>query len=146
MSLMISYFLFFTNFILFFKILFIFRERAREGEREGEKHQCVVASRAPPNGHVAHNPRMCPDWKSNLWSFDSHVSTQSTEPHQPGQMSYFYEIVRINSNVIGRVLDLRMGCNWRAPEETGIPDRLSDLGRCEDRGDPIDSRWYVGIP
>ena len=23
--------------------LFIFRERGREGEREGEKHQCVVA-------------------------------------------------------------------------------------------------------
>ena len=29
---------------LFFKILFIFRERGREGDREGEKHQCVVAS------------------------------------------------------------------------------------------------------
>ena len=29
------------------KILFIFfRERVKEGEREGEKHQCVVASRA----------------------------------------------------------------------------------------------------
>ena len=27
--------------------LFIFRERGREGEREGEKHQCVVASHAP---------------------------------------------------------------------------------------------------
>ena len=25
-------------------ILFIFRERGMEGEREGEKHQCVVAS------------------------------------------------------------------------------------------------------
>ena len=31
------------SFLFFFKILFIFRER-REGEREGEKHQCVVAS------------------------------------------------------------------------------------------------------
>ena len=36
--------------------LFIFRERGREGEREGEKHQCVVASRAPPTGHLACNP------------------------------------------------------------------------------------------
>ena len=27
--------------------LFIFRERGRKGEREGEKHQCVVASCAP---------------------------------------------------------------------------------------------------
>ena len=33
----------------FFKIfyLFIFRERRREGEREGEKHQYVVASNVP---------------------------------------------------------------------------------------------------
>ena len=31
----------------FFFNLFIFRERGREGEREGEKHQCVVASHAP---------------------------------------------------------------------------------------------------
>ena len=31
---------------LFLKILFvfIFRQRGRQGEREGEKHQCVVAS------------------------------------------------------------------------------------------------------
>ena len=31
---------------VFFKrfYLFIFRERRKEGEREGEKHQCVVAS------------------------------------------------------------------------------------------------------
>ena len=26
----------------FFKILFIFRQRGREGEREGEKYQCVI--------------------------------------------------------------------------------------------------------
>ena len=39
-------------YILFFKgfCLFIFRERGREGEREGEKHQCVVASHTPRNG------------------------------------------------------------------------------------------------
>ena len=51
----------------FFKIfyLFIFRERGREGEREGEKHQCVVASHAPPTGDTAHNPGMCSDWESN---------------------------------------------------------------------------------
>ena len=30
--------------------LFIFRERRREGEREGEKHWCVVASHKPPLG------------------------------------------------------------------------------------------------
>ena len=50
----------------FFKFyLFIFRERGREGEREGEKHQCVVASYAPSTGDLAHNPGMSPDWKLN---------------------------------------------------------------------------------
>ena len=28
----------------------MFRQRGREGEREGEKHQCVVASPIPPTG------------------------------------------------------------------------------------------------
>ena len=52
---------------LFFKrfYLFIFREGGREGEREVEKHQCVVASRVPPTGDLARNPGMCPDWESN---------------------------------------------------------------------------------
>ena len=45
--------------------LFIFRERVGEGEREGEKHQCVVASCAPLTGGLACNPGMCPDWESN---------------------------------------------------------------------------------
>ena len=45
--------------------LFIFTERGREGDREGEKHQCVVASR------LAHNPGMCPDQESNWRPFDS---------------------------------------------------------------------------
>ena len=55
------------NEIIFKKIfyLFIFRERGREGEREGEKHQCVVASCAPPTGDLVFNPGMCPDWESN---------------------------------------------------------------------------------
>ena len=56
------------KFILFFKrfYLFIFRQRGREGEREGEKHQCVIASRATPTGDLAHNPGMLPDWELNL--------------------------------------------------------------------------------
>ena len=45
--------------------LFIFRERGREGEREGEKYQYVVASCTPPSEDLAHNPGMCPDWESN---------------------------------------------------------------------------------
>ena len=64
--------------------LFIFRQRGTEGERKGEKHQCVVDFHRPPTGDLAHNPGMCPDWGSNRWPFGSHADTQSTEPHQPG--------------------------------------------------------------
>ena len=66
--------------------LLIFRERGREGERDGEKHQCVVAFRAPPTGDLAHNPGMCPNWESNKRPFGSQAGTQSTEPHQPGPL------------------------------------------------------------
>ena len=33
----------------------------REGERQGEKYQCVVVSHAPPTGNLDHNPDICPD-------------------------------------------------------------------------------------
>ena len=39
--------------------LYTFLERGKEEEREGEKHQCVVASHVPPSGDLAHNPGMC---------------------------------------------------------------------------------------
>ena len=53
-------------FLMIFCLGFIhFRQRGREGEREGQKHQCVVASHMPPTGDLAHNPGMCPDWESN---------------------------------------------------------------------------------
>ena len=62
-----------------------FIERGMEGEREREKHQCVVVSHVPPTGGPAQNPVMCPDWESNQWPFDSQASAQSTEPYQPGR-------------------------------------------------------------
>ena len=40
----------FTFYFLFLKILFIFRESGREGERDGEKHQCMVVPNTPPTG------------------------------------------------------------------------------------------------
>ena len=52
------------GFLFFFFLrfhLFIFREMGREGEREGEKHQCVVASSTPSTGDLSRNPGMCPD-------------------------------------------------------------------------------------
>ena len=49
--------------LLLFLRVFIFREG--KGEREGEKHQCVVASCMPPTGDLACNQGMCPDWELN---------------------------------------------------------------------------------
>ena len=75
--------------------LFIFRERGREGEREQEKHQYVVASHLPPTGDLACNPGMCPDWESNLQPFGLQACTPSTELHKPGHnvgIIYFKDI------------------------------------------------------
>ena len=47
------------NFFLRFYLLY-FLERGEEWKREGEKHQCVVASRVLPIGDLANNPGMCP--------------------------------------------------------------------------------------
>ena len=53
---------FLTAKIFFLRFYFFtFRERGWEGEREGEKHQCVVASHAPPTGpglQPRHVPRL----------------------------------------------------------------------------------------
>ena len=42
--------------------LFISTQRGREGEREVEKHQCVVASHRSLTRDLASNPGKCPDW------------------------------------------------------------------------------------
>ena len=70
---------------MFLKILFIFRERGREGEREGEKYQCAVVSQVATTGDLAPNPGTCPDWESNQRPFGLQAGGQSTELHQPGQ-------------------------------------------------------------
>ena len=54
-----------SSFFFFFKILFIYLFIRREGEREEEKHQCVVALHVSPAGDLACNSGMCPDWESN---------------------------------------------------------------------------------
>ena len=81
--------------IIFLKrfYLFIFRERGREGEREGEKHQCVVLSHMPPTGDLACNPGMCPNWESNRWPFGSQAGTQSTEPHNSQDFLHNFLII-----------------------------------------------------
>ena len=90
-----------TNLYLFFFFLrfyvFIFRERGREGEREAEKHQCVVAFHAPPTGDLARNPGMCPDWDSNQQPFSSQSSTQSAKPYQPGPLLFLTSLICVIS-------------------------------------------------
>ena len=73
--------------------LFIFRERGKEGEREGEKHQRVVASHAPPAWDLACNPGMCPDWELNPPPFGLQAGTQPTEPHQAGRLLHTFLIL-----------------------------------------------------
>ena len=73
-----------TCYIRFLKILFNFRQRERKGEKEGEKHWCVVTSRMPPSRDLANNPCKCPGWELNQRPFGSKAGTQSAEPHQPG--------------------------------------------------------------
>ena len=75
--------------------LFIYLlERGREGETEGEKHQCVVASHAPPPQpeDLPCNPGMCPNLKSNRQPFGSQAGNQSTEPYQPGNLPSFWRL------------------------------------------------------
>ena len=76
----------------FFKIfyLFIFRERRREGERQGKKHHCVVASHVPLTGDLAWKPGMCPDWDSNWQCFGWQTCAQSTELYQPGLVCFCF--------------------------------------------------------
>ena len=77
--------------------LFILRERGKEGEKEGEKHQCVAASCASPTGDLACNPGMCPDWELNRRPFGWQAGTLSSEPHQPGLMLVSLVMLRLFS-------------------------------------------------
>ena len=73
-----------SNCNFFKEFIYLFLERGREGEREGEKHQPVVASHVPPTGDLAWNPGMCPDWELNQQPFGSQAGAQSIESHQLG--------------------------------------------------------------
>ena len=69
--------------------LFTFKEKGREGEREGEQHQFGRDTLTGCLSHalmwdLARNPGTCPDWESNWRPFCSQAAAQPTEPHQPG--------------------------------------------------------------
>ena len=46
---------------IFKDFIYLFLERGEGKKREGEKHQCVVASHEPPTGDLTRNPGVCPD-------------------------------------------------------------------------------------
>ena len=80
-------------FFLFLRFyLFIFRERGREGEREGEKHQCVVASHVVPTGDLAHTPVMRPDWESDWWPFGLQLALSPLSLTNQGFSTIFTEL------------------------------------------------------
>ena len=54
--------------------LLVFRESGMEGDRDGEKHQCVVASFTAPTGGPACNPDIGSDWESNQQPFGSQTT------------------------------------------------------------------------
>ena len=60
------------------------------------KHQCVVASRAPPTGDLACNPGTCPDWESNRRPFVSqpvlNPRSYTSQGSTPSLMSYIFEL------------------------------------------------------
>ena len=74
-----------THVDTFFKSFYLFNFReGMQGEREEEKHQYGIASRMPPIGDLAPQPRHVPNWESNRRPLGLQAGTQSTEPHQPG--------------------------------------------------------------
>ena len=75
--------------------IYLFLERGREGEREGEKPQCVVASHAPPTGDLAHNPGMCPNWDSNQRSFGLQAGAQPLSHTSQGEIVVFFYLNKI---------------------------------------------------
>ena len=66
----------------FFKMRFVFRERGREGDREGNINVWLPLTHPLLVGDLAHNPGTC--WEWNWRPFGTQEGTQSTEPHRPG--------------------------------------------------------------
>ena len=77
-----------SNYTFFKGFYYLFLEGTRE-ETEGEKYQRVVASDTHPHWDLARNPGTCPDWESNCRPFGLQAGAQSTEPHQPGNYTFF---------------------------------------------------------
>ena len=81
-------------FFLFKKILFVYlRQRRREGERGGEKHQCVAAFHAPPTGDLTWSTPQAWALTRNQTGNPLVCRLVLTELHQPGLFSFSLFII-----------------------------------------------------
>ena len=69
------------NELKIFYLFILIRLRGKGGEREGEKHQCAVASFMPPYWGPGLQPKPV-SWLGR--PFGSQTGAQSTDPCQPG--------------------------------------------------------------
>ena len=88
---------------------------------------CGCLSHHPPTGDLASNPGMCPDWEWNRQPFDSKAIAQSTEPHQPGQMTDFYMVLILEFYICQDSPEKQN--QWRLRSVTTSPVQAGDPGR-----------------
>ena len=105
----------------FLDFIYLFYTGGQEGEREGEKHQCVVASCANPPGELTHTPGICPDWELNRVPFGSQACFQSTELYQPGPISVIFKVLTI---LRSNLLKYKFFLEQRRVRDMIIPERF----------------------
>ena len=103
--------------------LFVFKERGREGETEGDKHQCERKTSmqerkinhlpllCSPTGYWTHNPGMFPDQASDWWFFTLWNDDQRNEPHQSG-LKTTLENLYLKVKKYGIYIDIFLTCRY----------------------------------
>ena len=76
-----------------FLFIYLFLDRGEGWEKEGEKHQCVVACCMPPMGTWPTNQACALNLELNQQPFGSQTRAQSTEPHQPGHPVHILDFI-----------------------------------------------------
>ena len=101
--------------------LFIFREQGREEEREGEIHQCVVASCVPPTWGPGPQPRHV-SWLGiepvTLWFTGRRHSIHWATPPRAGKCFWFLQITITHSLDIVSVSSLGHHVHWKPSFQT----------------------------